>query len=529
MKTRTLWLNVILLLVLLMPGVEQPMVMALPENSRLAAAPQTTDGPPRPPFSAPLTVSGAQVSANLTTAPLKAVLLVGPIDGEQGSWTLREIANMELAANVLTAHGVTVHRFYPGDGSTFEDIEAAATGAHFLIYRGHGVYDGTMPTPNVGGFSLSSGYYSPSRIRSNLYLAHNAIVMLYGCFTSGSSSAAGDLRDIGIDEAVRRIAQYSDPFFDIGASGYYANWFGNAFEQFLLYLFAGQTLGQAYESYFDFNPNTVHRTIHPQHPNLVLWSDRDYWDYWQYNNAFAGLRDYTLEQLFPTTTMGGIPATANFVAQVESGVTLVPPAYTVTPNNSTGIDTFSWSLSQEGTWFTLEPLAGTTPQSFTITPTAFATDRPGNYTGVVTVTSTAIANPVQRINVRLEVQAPQLGGFPESIRFVYSTVMEQFLTPAFTLMPTNTGSDATLAWEVATEGDWLISSAQNGVTPQSFTLTASGFNTQTVATYQGVLTVTATAAAPVFQSPQVVPVSLCVIDTPFSYIYLPLIMRNVTH
>ncbi|MDX9956448.1 MAG: hypothetical protein RBT75_20295, partial [Anaerolineae bacterium] len=72
MKTRTLWLNVILLLVLLMPGVEQPMVMALPENSRLAAAPQTTDGPPRPPFSAPLTVSGAQVSANLTTAPLNA-------------------------------------------------------------------------------------------------------------------------------------------------------------------------------------------------------------------------------------------------------------------------------------------------------------------------------------------------------------------------------------------------------------------------------------------------------------------------
>ena len=37
------------------------------------------------------------------------------------------------------------------------------------------------------------------------------------------------------------VAQYSDPFFDIGGAGYYANWFGNAFERFLTYLFEGQT------------------------------------------------------------------------------------------------------------------------------------------------------------------------------------------------------------------------------------------------------------------------------------------------
>lgn len=527
MKTRALWLNVILLLTLLLPGqLSRPKAAALPEDLHLATGPITTDGPPQPPVSPPFSINSAPVSTNLATAPLKAVLLVGPIDGAQGSWTLREIANMELAANVLIANGVTVHRFYPGDGSTFADIETAATGAHFLLYRGHGVYDGTMPSPNVGGFSLSSGYYSPSRIRSNLHLAPHAIVMLYGCFTAGSSSASGDLRDIGIDEAVRRIAQYSDPFFDIGAGGYYANWFGNAFEQFLSYLFAGQTLGQAYESYFDFNPNTVHRTMHPQHPNLVLWSDKDNWDYWQYNNAFSGLPNYTLEQLFPATTLGGIPESVNFIAQVEDTVTLIPSVYTVTPNNSSGTETLSWSLSQQGNWFTLAPLAGTTPQSFTITPTAFATDRPGSYTGVVTVTSTAEVNPVQRINVHLEVQAPQLGGIPESIQFVYSIVTEQFLTPAFTLTPTNTGSSAALTWEVVTEGDWLLSSTHNGITPQSFTLTASGFDTQTVATYQGVLTVTATAAAPVHQSPRVVPVSLHVIDRPFSYIYLPLIMRN---
>jgi hypothetical protein len=192
-----------------------------------------TSGPPRPPdhISPPLSTAIVPSTA-LNLAPLKAVLLVGPIDGNDGDWTQAEIANMELAATELEAHSVTVYRFYPGD-SDWAQIEAAAEGAHFLLYRGHGVYDGNLPHPNVGGFSLSSGYYSPDRIRQNLHLAPDAIVMLYGCFTTGSSSAEGDRHDIGITEAGRRVAQYSDPFFDIGAAGYYANWFGNAFQQFL--------------------------------------------------------------------------------------------------------------------------------------------------------------------------------------------------------------------------------------------------------------------------------------------------------
>jgi len=44
--------------------------------------------------------------------PLKAVLVVGPIDGDDGSWTQEEITSMELAASELQANGVTVHKFY---------------------------------------------------------------------------------------------------------------------------------------------------------------------------------------------------------------------------------------------------------------------------------------------------------------------------------------------------------------------------------------------------------------------------------
>lgn len=199
------FLHILTLLALIIPFLGIPTTPSQAEarlpsiTSRTPPLPPDSIQPPSQPLAASLTT--------LTLPPLKAVLLVGPIDGDTGTWTLSEVANMELAADVLEANGVTIHRFYPGDGSTFADIEAAAEGAHFLLYRGHGVYDGNLPYPTVGGFYLSSGFYLSDRIRSNLHLAPNAIVMLYGCFTAGSSSAVGDLYDIGITEASRRVAQ----------------------------------------------------------------------------------------------------------------------------------------------------------------------------------------------------------------------------------------------------------------------------------------------------------------------------------
>jgi hypothetical protein len=462
---------------------------------------------------------------NLTS--LKAVLLVGPIDGNDGSWTLQEIANMERAAAVLEAHGVIVYRFYPGTG-TFADIEQAAKGAHFLLYRGHGVYDGNLPHPNVGGFALSSGYYSPDRIRQSLHLASNAVVMLYGCFTAGSSSATGDEYDIGIMEASRRVAQYSDPFFDRGAAGYYANWFGNAFEQFLINLFAGQTLGQAYENYFDFSSNTVYRTAHPEHPEMSMWVDKDNWEYWQYNNAFVGRFDWTLQDLFKPVTLGGIPSSLAFTVDVSDTISIQPTTHTVTPINIDSQVPITWSLHTSGNWFSVSPIQGDTTKSFAITPTIFDTSRPGRYTGVITATAISppeTQNPVQSIALSLEVLVPELGGLPTAVSFSYSISDDAFLTDVYTLTPENKGSAAALEWEVATDSPWLHIAPQSGQTPQSLALTAAEFDTTTVALYSGLLTVTATAPASVYHSPQVLPVSLHVIDRPFGHVYLSLIRR----
>ena len=94
------------------------------------------------------------------------------------------------------------------------------------------------------------------------------------------------------------MIQYADPFMDIGAAGYYADWFGSAFQMFVRYLFQGMTLGEAYEAYSDFNPASVERYVHPNHPDKAMWLDKNNWGYTQYNNAFVGLPDRTLANLF---------------------------------------------------------------------------------------------------------------------------------------------------------------------------------------------------------------------------------------
>jgi len=485
--------------------------------------------PPRPPAYIYTPSSAAPTTpTNLDLPPLKAVLLVGPIDGNNGPWTLQEIASMELAATQLEAHGVTVFRFYPGDSDT-DQIEQAAEGAHFLLYRGHGVYDGNLPYPNVGGFYLSSGFYLSDRIRQNLHLAPNAIVMLYGCFTTGSSSASGDTNTVGIGEAKRRVEQYSDPFFDVGAAGYYANWFGSAFEQYVSNLFAGKTLGGAYESYFDFNPATVHRATHPDHPELALWVDKDHWGgYWKYNNAFAGKPDRTLEDLFPVAELTRIPAAVRFTATVESGVIVQPSHVSITPTNGQSESGLDWTLSAQGDWFNVSPMMGSTPASFTITPQDFATDRPGTYTGSVTVTITDpdhTRNPVQETNLTLQVLVPQLGGVPESVGFVYSQTDGQSLIARYDITPENVGSETPLHWEPTTDSSWLSITPSSGSTPQSLSLTATGFDTTTVAMHTSWLTVTVTEPDFTHLSPWPMPVSLKVIGTPFRHVYLPTLSR----
>jgi hypothetical protein len=287
---------------------------------------------------------------------LKAVLVVGPIDGDNGSWTTDEKAHMELAAAELEANGVSVHRFYTPNND-WAQIAAAAQGAQFFLYRGHGVYwpPPDMPSPPVGGLALKNRIISSDEIRSNLHLAPGAIVMLYACFSAGTSSL--DTSNIGSTEARRRVAQYSDPFMDIGASGYYANWYGAAFQTFIRYLFQGKTLGQAYEAYFDFDPASVERYTHPSHSDQVLWLDKNLWsNYWQYSNAFAGFPGETLSSLFDPNAMVVDPHSISYLTKAGG-----PAKSFELVVGCTGSQAFNWTATIEssgGSWIDLQPLVG---------------------------------------------------------------------------------------------------------------------------------------------------------------------------
>ncbi len=239
---------------------------------------------------------------------LKAVLLGAPIDGDNGSWTTSEIANLKIASQALKANGVEVYEFYTPENN-WESIRTAAKGAHFLMYRGHGVYDGSNPPKWVGGFSLKGKFASSEDIKKDLQLADNAIVMLYGCFTAGN--AGFDMGKISLDEAKRRVAMYSKPFLEIGCSGYYADWFGDAFQQFVKHLFDGKTLGEAYKSYQDYNASTAEFFDHPNFPDKAMWLDHDIWSgQLSYNNAFVGSPDKTLNQLFSNSSKSTVGLTS---------------------------------------------------------------------------------------------------------------------------------------------------------------------------------------------------------------------------
>jgi hypothetical protein len=342
--------------------------------------------------------------ASLLQIPgLKAVLIVGPIDGDNGYWTQQEMAHMELAAVLLEAQGVAVHRFYTPNND-WQAITEAARGAHFLLYRGHG--PAWNSRPDVGGFALRSRIVTPAEIASGLSLAPNAIVMIYACYSAGSSGM--ETYDIGIDEARRRVLQYSAPFVELGIAGYFANWYGDAFEQFLRYLYMGRSLGDAYRSYFDYNPETAQHATHPDDDAIAVWLDRDNWyGYWQYHNAFLGGATATLIDLFGVPELGGIPERLHFVYSLSENRYLVD-AYTIAPQNTGSNLPIPWSLTVTASWAAVNTTSGLTgSNAFTVRPILSTPARTGIYAGALTVASSTTG---QQVEVALSMEVID-GGF----------------------------------------------------------------------------------------------------------------------
>ena len=339
----------------------------------------------------------------LNLPPLKAVIVVGPLDGAIGSpgpVTTREINAAELAADELEAHGVSVTRFYTPNND-WEQVKAAANGAHFFMYRGHGIYWGSLPNPPVGGMDLNGHIYSNDEIRAGLHLAPNAIVMIYSCFSSGSSDT--DTSPISLSEARRRVDEYSAPYLDLGASAVYASWYPEAFQMYIRYLFQGMSLGQAFKTFYDYDPAMANLGVHPSRSGIDMWLEYENWNPYpippyQYDSSLVGKNAATLQTLFSSLLMQ--------LSGREIAVLVKPNApsqnFPIAVNASWSY-TFNWTAGDSVSWINTTPTSGTSGSSFNVQ--VLPGSSTGTYNADVTVNTNdpMVQNKTEQVHVRLVV------------------------------------------------------------------------------------------------------------------------------
>ena len=330
--------------------------------------------------------------------PLHTVVSVGPIDPPGNEGTNAEIVDMEKAAQALERHGVTVGRFYHPDAN-WDQIKAAAEGANFFFYKGHGVYWSPRPAPTVGGLCLSDGIASPDDIRSELHLAPGAIVMLDGCFTAGS--AGGDPSPISSTEAQRRVAQYAAPFIDIGAGAYFANVWDESFATYVDASFADKAMGDVFKTFFAFDNNTFETYPYAAKPGYQLWLDpwfdTSYFARW--NQAFVGDPAATLTELMSPPVLCLSPSSLTFLELPDGG-----PSKRFVEVSNTGWwgHWFSWtSTATSSGWLAAMPESGMLPSSIITVSVSTAGLGTGTYDGQVTVTASQVQGSPRSIPVRL--------------------------------------------------------------------------------------------------------------------------------
>jgi hypothetical protein len=90
-----------------------------------------------------------------------------------------------------------------------------------------------------------------AEILEDLKLKDDAVVV-FQSVCNGAGSSAGDDGDIGIIEAKNRVYHYAYPFFEIGASVYYANNYIGGCRSFLKDFLEGSSVKLSYENSINF-------------------------------------------------------------------------------------------------------------------------------------------------------------------------------------------------------------------------------------------------------------------------------------
>jgi hypothetical protein len=466
-------------------------------------------------------------------APAAVTLKAVAIVGEVGDATPIYKQDMDRAVAALQSHGVVVEKFYYGERSfTWADIVTAATGAHFLLYMGHGVWWGgpcTQPTL-VGGFYLGPGQFvHPDRIRSDLNsrMAPGATVIFsHACFSAGQTGCdpSGSPSQ---DEAARRVQMYAAPFVDIGLKAYFANNYFQSAENYVNQILADpatrKTMGDIFKSVYPNNPSKFRDLSYPA-------SGYDMWlngETGAWHHAFVGVPSYRFTA--DLCELAPLPEVLTFTYSLATGA-LRPPSRTVTPTAL--YCPLTWTAVRSGNWLTITPTSGRTPtdsiriQPLTTTLSGYAV---GRYTGTITVTVTdppGTVNGIQRVTVTVDVGQPRLGDLPSVLTFTYFISDGMLLPPAHTLDLRNVGSDDVLAWTAVRSGTWFTFTPVSGMTPQTLWITPTGLSIITPVTLTGRLTVTVVSPTGTLSPVQSTSLALRVVSGASWRAYLPCVLRH---
>ncbi|MGE0567444.1 MAG: hypothetical protein AB7O73_05805 [Bacteroidia bacterium] len=192
------------------------------------------------------------------TNKLKALLIVGP----QEDMTNLAVKEMDKIADLLKMKNITVYTFYD-EKAEWKKIVSKAKECNILIYSGHGSKMGE--NGGAGGICVDK-MISTNQLLSELKLKENSLVV-FKSVCNGAGSSAGDDKDIGIEEAKKRVSNYAYPFFKIGAKGYYANNMGNGAIDFLKDFLEGQNLKNAYINTTKYWSKIEFESQFPNHQN----------------------------------------------------------------------------------------------------------------------------------------------------------------------------------------------------------------------------------------------------------------------
>lgn len=256
-----------------------------PPEAGLAEPIRCPDDYDPPPLEESITATSAAAGDGL-----KAVAIVGDVGGNTASYK----DDMDDAVDALETQNVSVTKFYYGETSfTWSDVVAAAQGAHFLLYMGHGVY-GWGGSNNWGGFCFEEGgeYVSPNQIRNDLdgvMASDNVVILSHVCFSAGS--AGGD--DPSQSEAEDRVHSYAEPFIDIGMDAYFANNYYGSATATVNSILGENTMENVFKNGVAYDPGGLADLSYPE-PGYDLWLDKCLYNH-VWNLSFVGKPSYVFQ------------------------------------------------------------------------------------------------------------------------------------------------------------------------------------------------------------------------------------------